>query len=108
MSHFFDGMVGVFSDLLGAPVSYTPAGGAARVIQSIFRESPVDLLDRDGHPVRDVGPVWKVAKVDAPELKRGDTITLENGRTFEVQAVWPGGSPASDAFLHADLYEVSP
>lgn len=108
MSHYFEGMTGVFTDLLGAPVTYTPGGGGTpRQIRAMFRELPVNVLDRDGHPVEAVGPAWRVRRSDAPELKRGDTITLADGRVFEVQAVWPGGSPASDAFLHAALYEVS-
>jgi len=107
MSHWFEGMTGILADILGDPVIYQPASGDPRSIQSIFREGPEDVVDDDGHPVRVVGPRWKVRKSDAPDLKRGDTITLQDGRVFEVQAVWPGGSPASDAFLHADLYEVS-
>ncbi|WP_323041142.1 head-tail joining protein [Gemmobacter sp.] len=106
MSHFFEGVAGILADIIGDPVTYQPASGDPRAVQSIFREGPEDLQDDDGHLVRAVGPRWKVRKSDAPELKRGDTIILADGRVFEVQAVWPGGSPASDAFLHADLFEV--
>lgn len=108
MTAIYDGIAGLINDVFGDAVTYTPASGVPREVVSIFREEPVDLQDADGHLVRSLGPTWRVKRVLVPELKRGDTITLRNGRVYEVQATWPSGSPAADCFEICDLFRVTP
>ncbi|MBT9387023.1 hypothetical protein KM176_24495, partial [Pseudooceanicola sp. CBS1P-1] len=90
----------------GAPVTYLPQGGSARVVQSVFRRMPVDATDPDGHPVLVTSPSWSVPRDLVPELRRGDQIRPGDGLTYEVQNVWPSGSPATDARLICELFEV--
>ena len=99
-------MAGLLNDVFGAPVIYQPKAGSARPIHSVFREEPVDLVDVDGHPVRSMGPTWRVERQLAPELGKDDLITLTDGRVFEVRAKWPSGSPADDAFFICDMFQV--
>lgn len=107
MSSLFDGVSGLINDVFGAPLTYTPKFGLPREIRAIFRGSPVDLVDADGIRVRDLGPTLRLRRGDAPDIGRGDQITLSDGRRFEVDAVWPYRAPASDGFLVCDLTEVS-
>lgn len=107
MPSLFDGVTGLLADVFGDPVIFAPKVGAPRPIQSIFRETPVDLVDADGHPVRSVGPTWQVQRDLVPEVAKNDRIILGDGRIYEIQARWPSGSPATDAFLICDLFLVT-
>lgn len=99
----FDGVTGILSDVFGDPVTYLPAGGAAREIQSIFREAPVEVEGADGQLVRIDAPSWRVTRDLAPHARRNDRITVRDGRSFVITVVHPTGSPASDAFLICEL-----
>ena len=98
MPGIFDGMTGILSDVFGDPVIYLPQGGVSRPIMSMFRESPIDVDGADGRIVRIDAPTWRVRRDLAAELRRGDWITVPDGRTFAVMVVHQTGSPATDAF----------
>jgi len=102
MTSIFDGMTGIAASVLGAPVSYLPAGGAARPVESILRRTPVRATGPDGHDVLVTAPTWRVARNLAPELARGDRV-IDGGETFQVLNVWPQGSPAVDAHVLCEL-----
>ncbi|RWR55084.1 hypothetical protein EOW66_02140 [Sinirhodobacter huangdaonensis] len=106
MMSIFDGMAGVLSDMLGSPVTYMPRGGGSRQIGSIFRRHPTEDVDRDGHAVLVMAPTWRVRSDLAPEVQRGDRIAPGDGRIYEILNAQPSGSPAVDAHLVCELYEV--
>lgn len=106
MSSIFDGVAGMLSDMLGDPVTYLPQGGISRQVVSIFRRHPTEDIASDGHPVLVMAPTWRVRTDLVPELRRGDRITTGDGRTYEVLNVQKSGSPAVDAHLVCELYEV--
>ncbi len=99
MTRIFDGMAGILSDTFGDPVIFLPKAGSAGPIMSIFREAPIEVDGADGQIVRTDAPTWRVRRDLAPEVRRGDRITVPDGRSFEVMVVHPTGSPAADAFL---------
>ena len=106
MPSVFDGMAEVLTGVLGDPVSYSPAGGAARIIDSLFRKTPIQITDTDGREVLIMAPTWRVRSDLAPEVKRGDRIQPPDGLTYEVVNVQPSGSPAGDAFLICELERI--
>ena len=106
MTRIFDGMSGILSGVLGGTVTYLPAGGPGRDLGSIFRESPIEVEAADGQIVRIDAPTWRIGRNLAPEARRGDRITVPDGRTFQIMVVHPTGSPASDAFLICELQIV--
>ena len=107
----FDGMSGLLADVFGDPVSYTPSGGAARTVKAVCRSSPIEVSDGEGHTILILSPTVRISRNVAPELARGDRIVPAGpvsmaGRTYEVINMLPTASPASDAFLIAELEEV--
>lgn len=102
----FDGMSGVLASVFGAPITYLPQGGTPRVVQSIFRDMPVEAVDQDGHPVLITSPSWRVQHDLVPELVKGDRIEPGNGKTYAVFNVVPSGSPASDANVICELERI--
>ncbi|WP_370576789.1 hypothetical protein [Paracoccus sp. PAR01] len=106
MTRIFDGMTGILSGVLGGMVTYSPAGGTGRDLRSIFREAPIEVEGADGQIVRIEAPTWRVGRDLAPEVRRGDQITVPDGRTFTVMVVHPTGSPASDAYLICEMQIV--
>lgn len=106
MSSLFDGISGLINDVFGSPMTYTTHWGASSEVRAILRHQPVDLVDDQGLRVRDLGPTLRARRCDLPDLRRGDRITLPDGRAYEVAAVWPSGSPAADGFFVADLTEL--
>ena len=103
MTSVFDGMTGILADVFGAPVIWHPANGPAVEIQSIFRESPIEVDGADGQIVRIEAPTWRVARDLAQAVARGDQITVPDGRIFRVMVVHNTGSPARDAFFICEL-----
>lgn len=99
MPSVFDGMAGILSDVFGDPVIFLPRSGSARPIMSMFRETPIEVDGADGQIVRIDAPTWRVRRDLAPEVRRGDRVTVPDGRSFMVMVVHPTGSPAVDAFL---------
>jgi len=100
MTGIFDGMTGLFTDVFGGSVIYSSAaGGWSKSVSSIFREAPIEVEGADGQIVRIEAPTWRVPRDQAPQVRRGDRITLPDGRVFSVMVVHPTGSPAADAFL---------
>lgn len=106
MTRLFDGMAGLLSDVFGSPVTYRPQGGGARVVQSVFRRQPTEDVGADGHSILVLAPTWRVRSDLCPEVRRGDQIEPGDGRTYEVLNVQRTGSPAADAMLVCELYEV--
>lgn len=106
MTGLFDGMAGVLNGVFGAPVSYTPQGGAARVVQSVFRERPLEFADETGRMMLITAPTWRVQRVLVPEVARDDSIVPGNGHSYQILNVHPGGSPAADAFVICELYRM--
>lgn len=102
MSRIFAGMTGLAAGILGAPVPYTPAGGAARTVQSILRRTPVRVIGPDGVDVLVTSPTWRVRRDLVPELRRGDRVADSEG-PLRIVNVWPQGSPAPDATLICEL-----
>lgn len=106
MSRIFDGMTGILSDVFGDPVIFLPQAGSARPVMSMFRESPIEVEGADGQIVHIDAPTWRVRRDLAVEVRRGDRITVPDGRSFEVTAVHRTGSPARDAFLICECQVV--
>lgn len=106
MTALFDGVASLMTGVFGRAIVYHPAKGSSRPVESIFREVPIDVVGADGQEVRIVAPTWRVQRDLAPEVRRGDRITVPDGRTLAVMVVHPTGSPASDAFLVCELQEV--
>lgn len=101
----FDGLTGIAAAVLGDPVSYTPSGGEARLVQSILRRSPVRAQAPDGVEVLITAPSWRVRADLVPEIARNDRVSL-GGRDYRVVNLWPQGSPAGDANLICELEDV--
>lgn len=97
----------MLSDVFGAEVIYTPAGGAARTVQSVLRRTPVVATGPDGIDVLVTAPSWRVRRDLVPEIRRGDTVS-DGGTPLRVVNVWPQGSPAADAHLLCELEEMQP
>lgn len=104
MTALFTGMTGLLAGVFGDRVSYQPASGPTREIQSIFREAPIDVTGADGQDLRIEAPTWRVARDLAPEVARGDFITVADGRRFQVLVVHKNGSPSLDAFWICELH----
>jgi len=104
MTGIFDGLARVVNATFGGPVTVIPAGGAEKDIQAIFREEPYEKFDEFGEgSVATVRATLGVLKADAALLAEGDKIQPGNGKTYELSAPLPDGSPASDAFVQFDL-----
>ncbi|MBN8294951.1 hypothetical protein JI664_23470 [Rhodobacter sp. NTK016B] len=106
MTRLFDGLSGIAAAVLGEPVPYTPAGGEARLVQSIIRRTPVRAIGPDGVDELVNSPTWRVRRDLVPELKRGDLVEDAQG-TLRVLNVWPQGSPAADAHLICELEDTT-
>lgn len=106
MTSLFDGMPGLLSGVFGAVVTYLPKAGGSREIQSIFRESPIDITGADGQELRIDAPTWRVERNLAPELSKDDRITVADGRSFKVTVVHSNGSPGRDAFMICELHLI--
>lgn len=104
MTSAFDGMTGILADVFGGLVAYLPQDGSSRDIQSIFRESPIEIPGADGNEVLIEAPTWRVRRDLVPELKRGDHITVADGRRFRVRTVHSNGSPSLDAHVICELH----
>lgn len=98
----FNGLTGVLAATLGAPVTFLPAVGAPVVVQSIFRETPIEVLGDDQRPMLITAATWRVRR-DLVQATRGDQIQLADGRLFRVSNKVISGSPADDAFM---IYEM--
>lgn len=106
MTSLFDGMAGLISGVFGRPdIVYIPANGMERMVQSIFRETPVEAQNSEGVAVLVTSPSWRVERHLVPEIARGDRIEPRNGKRYRIQNVWPSGSPAADAAVLCELTE---
>jgi hypothetical protein len=110
VTRLFDGMAGALTKIFGAPVTHVARpSGAVTVLQSVFRESPVEVLDSEGgQSVWGVSPTWRVAQPEAAGIARGDEIQPGNGRTYRVLNRIAGGSPAADRFWMFELEDITP
>ena len=96
-------MAGALSQVFGASVLFIPQVGSPRSIQSIFRETPITVVDDNGHDVLIVAATWRVPKTAISDAAKGDQIELADGRRFRVLNRLPTGSPAADSFV---LYKM--
>lgn len=103
MTRVFDGMAGILNNVFGAPVLYVPQTGAARSVQSIFRETPITISGPDGGDVLIVAPTWQVPRTLLIDVRRNDQIEVSGGRLFKILNQITTGSPATDAFI---VYEL--
>lgn len=107
MVALFDGLAGILADVFGEPVTYLRQGGAPpETVLSVFRRQPAEETDSDGRGILVMAPIWRVQAQLVPQLARGDRIIPGDGRTYEVLNVQPSASPAADAFVVCELYEV--
>jgi hypothetical protein len=106
MTGIFDGMAGALADVFGAPVRYQSACSGPRVIRSIFREAPVEVMDDMGRASIVVAPTWKVPATQADGIERGDEIEPQPGRRFRVLNRVHSGSPAADRFVTFEMEAV--
>lgn len=106
MTGLLDGMAGVLSDMFGAPVSHTPAGGSAVQITGVFRQEQVRIADETLGEYLDMRPLLRVLPDVAAGISRGDTIAPGDGQTYKVLARQPSGSPALDAFVIFELERI--
>ncbi|MBN8291032.1 hypothetical protein JI664_03550 [Rhodobacter sp. NTK016B] len=95
-------MSGIAAAVIGGPVTYTPEGGAARVVQSILRRTPVRAIGPDGVDMLVMSPSWRVRADLVPEVARDDRVADASG-AYRVSNVWPQGSPAIDGHLLVEL-----
>jgi hypothetical protein len=107
MSTLFDGMAGILNDALGALVTHTPSGGAARSIRAVFRREPTSTSDDDGREILVMAPTLRVQISDATAIARGDAIDIADGAQYIVLNRQPTRSPAADAFVIFELEETS-
>lgn len=107
MTGLFDGLSGILAGAFGAPVQYAPKDGRLRDVQSIFRESPIEVTGADGQDILIEAPTWRVARSLVPEIARGDIIRLPDGRLFKVTTTHNTASPATDAFVICELHQVT-
>ena len=103
MTRLFLGMTRLISGVFGDQVRFIPQGGAARDIQSIFREDPIEVSGADGQIIRIDAPSWRVRRDLAPEARRGDTILVPDGRNYQLVLGHNIGSPSPDAHR---IYEL--
>lgn len=92
-------MAGVLNSVFGAPITYLPAGGPGLPVQSVFRETPIEVASDTGGSVLITEPTWRVPRNLVPNPRNPDRIQLPDGRLFEVVNQAPSGSPASDGFI---------
>lgn len=104
MTRLYLGLTGLLAGVFGSRVRFFPQSGGDREIQSIFREDPIEVTAADGQILRIDAPSWRVARNLAPELRRGDTITVPDGRSYRVTVVHNSGSPSADAFFVVELH----
>ncbi|WP_376872375.1 hypothetical protein [Albirhodobacter sp. R86504] len=107
MRELFSGISGLLNDVFGDPVSYQPAGGAARVVQSVFRFEDALSSGPDGHDVLMLLPIWRVPKDLGITPAKGDLIQPGDGKTYEIVNQRPSVSPADDRFIICELEEVA-
>lgn len=108
MTRLFDGMGGALADTFGAPVAYFPRdGGPSRLIRSVFRKKPIEMLDEAGRTVLAVNPVWRVPRTEAQGIARGCEIEPQPGQRWRVLNRHPSGSPAADATVTFALERVT-
>lgn len=105
MTSLFDGLAGALADVFGAPVIWTPAGGAPVTVQGVFREVPFDEDFGDGRAGLALMPVLRWSRTVAAGAAKGDTCTVA-GRTFRLLRPVPSGSPAADSFVAWELEEI--
>lgn len=101
----FDGLTGIAAAVLGDPVTYTPAGGQAREVQSILRRRPVTATGEDGVDMLIGATSWRVRQDLVPEIARDDRVAL-NGRTWRVVNVWRPGPVPADSHLICELEDL--
>lgn len=107
MTSLFDGLSGILASAFGALVQYAPKVGQVRDIQSVFRETPIEVTGADGQNILIEAPTWRVARTLVPEIARGDIIRVPDGRLFKVTTTHNTASPAADASVICELHQVT-
>ena len=106
MTRIFDGMAGALAGVFGAPVPYRSKYGPASTIQSVFRETPIEVLDESGRATLIVAPTWKVPLNLADGIARGDEIEPSPGRIFRILNRLNSANPARDRFVMFELEDL--
>lgn len=106
MTTLFNGLSGILAGVFGATITYAPRAGLVRDIQSVFRETPIEITGADGNEVLIDAPTWRVERHLAPEVGRGDIIRVPDGRQFKVETTHTTGGPAADGFILCELHEA--
>lgn len=65
--------------------TWTPAGGAATVVNGLFRTPALEAVDIEG-----VGPTFEAAAADMPAVARGDALVV-GATTYKVATPKPDG-----------------
>ena len=88
-------------DVLGRPVEYRPAGGAAFVARGIFTAAHevVRLMDGDA-PVSSTAPVLGVRLADFAAPPEAGDVVVVGGREYRVEDVQPDGEGGARLVLH--------
>lgn len=92
--------------VLGGLVTHTPKGGAPNDVAAIFRDTPIEVLDSDGHAILTISTSLSAQGSIAADIAVNDKITVPDGRVFEIVNSMPSGSPAIDAFTVFELEEI--
>jgi len=104
----FDGLAGALATIFGAPVTITPERGLPATVQAILRENPREVMDNAGRPHWVDTPTLQVNKPIPDALAKGAIVTAAShpGVSFRVLGVYADRSPATDAFMVAELERV--
>jgi len=108
MPSIFDGVAHTLNALFGDQVRYTAADRPPRLVQSMFREAPIDAVDDDGREVIIFAPTWQLRSGLVPELARGDRIEPGNGRVYAITNIRPSASPDAEPFIVCELERIFP
>lgn len=100
----FDGMPDAFIQAFGEPVTYTPASGAPKLIESIWTETSDDVVIGD-HAASDTARTTLSVRAEDVTPAEGDTATrVADGKTMTVTTpIQPDGK----GMIRCNLAEMS-
>jgi hypothetical protein len=100
---FMDDMRGHHLTLLnaldGREVTYTPDGGAPRVLSAMLQAFS-ELVGGESVDVVVNNPVLSVRTQDIPEIRTGDQFTVD-GKDYEVAVIRPDSEGITELILEA-------
>ena len=107
VTSIFDGIAGMFTDVLGATVNVNPDGASPFDVQGIFRTEPLDVIDENGRGTLILSPTLKVTADQAALISEGDVIRPDGASDYVVVNGLTMGSPASDALHVFELEDLA-